>query len=353
MVAAQRARIALVGCGSWATEAHLPALRDNPDAELVAVVEPREEALRAASKRFEVDRSYRELDSMLSEVEPDGVVIAVPHVHHYAAARASLESGAHVLLEKPMVLEPAHGRELISLARRQGRELIVGYPWLYNRQARALRSAITAGRLGPLEFVSCLFGSTVRELYRGHGKAYESYFGFAGPQDETYSDPGLAGGGQGQTQVTHSAALLFWLTELRPTFVTALCESFELQVDLCDAVAVRFQGGAIGTIASTGSVPPGQDEVLEYLLFGTEGYVRFDVMQGRAELHCADGAQEELPPLDLAERYPQYAPANNLVDVVLGRGENESPPEIGETAVEFLDAMYRSAVADGVPVEVG
>ena len=76
-------------------------------------------------------------------------------------------------------------------------------------------------------------------------------------------------------------------------------------------------------------------------------------MQGRAELHCADGAQEELPPLDLAERYPQYEPANNLVDVVLGRGENESPPEIGQTAVEFLDAMYRSAVADGVPVKVG
>jgi hypothetical protein len=45
-------------------------------------------------------------------------------------------------------------------------------------------------------------------------------------------------------------------------------------------------------------------------------------------------------------------PANHLVEVVLGRGENESPAEIGQLTVEFLQAMYRSAAADGVPVEV-
>jgi predicted dehydrogenase len=353
MLPTTRARIAVVGCGSWANEAHLPALRDNADAELVALVEPRMEALRAAAEGFGVERTYREIEPMLAEVEPDGVVIAVPHVHHFAAARASLEGGAHVLLEKPMVLEPAHGRELISLAQRHGRELIVGYPWHYNHQVRAVRTAIGEGRVGELEFVSCLFGSTVRELYRGKGNAYDSYFGYAGPLNETYSDPALAGGGQGQTQVTHSAALLFWLTGLRPTRVSAMCASFELDVDLCDAVAVRFEGGAIGTVSSTGSVPAGHIDALEYRLFGTGGYVHFDVMQGRASFRRADGATDELPVLELADRYPHYAPANNLVEVVLGRGENQSPAEIGQLTVEFLQAMYRSAAADGVPVEVG
>src|SRR5436190_23442688 len=116
MLPTTRARIAVVGCGSWANEAHLPALRDNPAAELVALVEPREDALHAAATNFGVDRAYRAIEPMLAEVKPEGVVIAVPHVHHFAAATASLESGAHVLLEKPMVLEPAHGRSLISMA---------------------------------------------------------------------------------------------------------------------------------------------------------------------------------------------------------------------------------------------
>jgi len=190
-------------------------------------------------------------------------------------------------------------------------------------------------------------------LYRGLGSAYNAALGYVGPQDETYSDPAIAGGGQGQTQLTHSAALLFWLTGLRPIRISAFCESFELAVDLCDSVAVRFDGGAIGTVGSTGSIPAGHPEALEYRLFGTEGYLRFDVMQGLAVVHGADGAVEEVPPLELADRYPQYAPATNLVDVVLGRGENESPAEIGQLTVNFLDAMYRSAAAGGIPIEIG
>jgi predicted dehydrogenase len=344
------ARIAVVGCGSWSTQAHLPALHANPDAELVAVVEPREDGLRAAAERFGVANAYRDLEPMLHDVAPDGVVVAVPHAHHYAAARAALEHGAHVLLEKPMVLDPAHGRELIALARERGRELIVGYPWHYNEQARTVRREL--GRVGRLEFASCLFGSTVRELYRGRGTAYDAYFGYEGPQDETYSDPAIAGGGQGQTQVTHSAALLFWLTGLRPERVAAFTESFELRVDLCDAAAVRFEGGATGTVASTGSIPMGHPEALEYRLFGTDGYVSFDVMQGRAAFHGAAGAVDELPELPLEDRYPHWAPSANLVDVVLGRGANESPAEIGQLTVEFLDAMYRSSAAGGALAEL-
>ena len=350
MVPGARARIAVVGCGSWANEAHLPALVADPAAELVAIVETREDALRTAAQKFGVKHAYRAIEPMLADMEPDGVVVAVPHVHHFAAAHAALESGAHVLLEKPMVLDPDHGLELIASAQRQGRELIIGYPWHYNRQSRTLRTALSDGRIGRLEFVSCLFGSTVRELYRGRGSAYDAYFGYAGPQNDTYSDPAVAGGGQGQTQLTHSAALLFWLTSLRPVRVSAFTESFELAVDLCDAVSVRFDGGVIGIVGSSGSIPAGHPEALEYRVFGTDGYARFDVMQGRAAIHGNDGAVEELPPIELADRYPHHAPANNLVDVVLDRGENESPAEIGQLTVEFLDAMYRSAAAGGAAV---
>ena len=352
MVTGPRARIAVVGCGSWANEAHLPALAANPEAELVAVVETRADALEAAARKFGVDGAYSTIDPMLAEIEPDGVVIAVPHAHHFAAARAALASGAHVLLEKPMVLDPEHGRELIGLAEERRRELIIGYPWHYNRQARDLRSALEQGRIGRLEFVSCLFGSTVRELYRGRGKAYDAYFGYAGPEDETYSDPELAGGGQGQTQLTHSAALLFWLTGMRPVQLTAFTESFELAVDLCDAVSVRFDGGAIGIVGSTGSMPVGHPDALEYRIFGTDGCAHFDVMQGRVAFYGTDGAIDELPPLEFADRYPHHAPANNLVDVVLGRGENGSPAAIGQLTVEFLDAMYRSAGLGGGAVDL-
>jgi hypothetical protein len=80
--------------------------------------------------------------------------------------------------------------------------------------------------------------------------------------------------------------------------------------------------------------------------------ISFDVMGGRAIVFGPDGRIDELEPLPLGERYPHHAPANNLVDVVLGRAENDSPAEIGCLTVEFLDAMYRSAAAGGAPVDL-
>ena len=105
------------------------------------------------------------------------------------------------------------------------------------------------------------------------------------PGLNTYADPEIAGGGQGQTQVTHSAALLFLLTGLKPVSVAAMTEPFELAVDLADAVVTRFDNGAIGSLGSTGSVLPGHDEMLEYRIFGERGHILFDVNEGSAVIY--------------------------------------------------------------------
>jgi predicted dehydrogenase len=297
---------------------------------------------------------FASAEELVSRIELDAVVIAVPHVHHYQAARVALEHDLHVLLEKPMVIDPEHGRALVSEARNRGRELVIGYPWHYNEHALALRAAIAAGELGGLEFVSCLFASIVRELYRGNPAAYGDIFGFeaaATPGTGTYSDPAIAGGGQGQTQVTHSSALLFWLTGLRPVQVAAYIEGFELAVDLADVVSIRFAGGAVGSLASTGSMLAGQEELLEYRIFGRTGHALFDVTGGRCTLHGERGEIREFRPLQPAERYPEAAPADNLVGIVRGEQANGSPAEVGLLAVEFLAAMYDSA-REGRPVTI-
>jgi predicted dehydrogenase len=348
------ARVGVIGCGWWSSHAHLPALSANRDAVVAGLADPDPVARSRAAERFGVAAAFADAEELVSSVELDAVIIAVPHVHHYDAARLALVHDLHVLLEKPMVLEPEHGRALVAEARRRARELVIGYPWHYNEHSLALRDAIAAGELGELEFASCLFASIVRELYRGNPMAYGDIFGFdaaATPASATYSDPAIAGGGQGQTQVTHSSALLFWLTGLLPVEVSAYVESFELAVDLVDAASIRFDGGAIGSVSSTGSMLAGQDELLEYRIFGRAGHALFDVTGGRCTLHGESGEVRELRPLEPAERYPEAAPVNNLVGIVRGEQENGSPAEIGLLAVEFLDALYRSA-REGRPIAV-
>jgi len=252
-----------------------------------------------------------------------------------------------------MVLRVDHALELVELARRQGLELLVGYPYHWNAQALELRRQLAAGRIGPLEQVVCLFASTARELYRGQPERYADAFGytFAAPLATTYSDPAVAGGGQAQTQLTHSAALLLFLTGLEPVSVSAFTEPFELQVDLADVAAVRFRGGALGSLSSVGSVLPGHDELLEYRLFGRDGHVVFNPNDGIASIHDRDG-REDLPVPEHAQRYPEWAPSDNLVDVVLGRAPNGSPASIGLATVALLDALYRSAADGGRPASL-
>ncbi|WP_131735456.1 Gfo/Idh/MocA family protein [Actinomadura roseirufa] len=338
------ARIAVVGCGWWSTYAHLPALAAHPDARIAALVDPDPARLAAAAEAFGVPATFADTADLLDEVAVDGIVIAVPHTAHHPVARLALDRGAHVLLEKPMTIEPAHARELVALARDRGAELLIDYPWHYNAHVLRLRDMIADGAVGPVEHVSVLYASTVRELYRGDPEQYRKAFGYTvnAPGSRTYSDPVLSGGGQGQTQVTHAAALLLWLTGLCPRGVAAFRADFELDVDLADGIAIRFDGGAIGTMSSTGSVLPVHEEIMRVEIFGREGHIMLDVNQGTASVHHA-GGRTELPPLPAAERNPEHAPVRNLVDLALGRGRNGSPADIGLGAVRFVAAMYRSA----------
>jgi predicted dehydrogenase len=350
------ARIGVIGCGWWATRSHLPALQANPDALIAGIADPDVGNRQRAAERFDIpeDRVFADAVTMLDTVDLDAAIVAVPHAAHAALARIVLERGLHLLLEKPMTIDPADARALAALADARGVELIIGYPWHYNPQVLAVRDAIAEGRIGTIEYVSCQFASIVRELYRGNPEPYRDVLGYSvnPPGARTYADPEIAGGGQGQTQVTHSAALLFLMTGLRPVAVAAMTESFELEVDLADAVVVRFSNGAIGSLGSTGSVQPGQDEILEYRIFGDRGHIAFDVNEGLAVIYGRDGEVHRLPGIPVDERYPDWAPADNLVDVALGRGTNASPAALGVRTVEFVHAMYRAA-REGRSVTLG
>jgi predicted dehydrogenase len=346
-------RVGVIGTGWWATRAHLPALAADPDAVVVAAASPSEGNRRRAAERFSIPRTYPSAEQMLDAEELDAAVVCTPHDTHAPLARLCLERGLHVLLEKPMTIDPADAWELVELARSAGREIVLSYPWHYNPQALALREALAGGAIGRPEFVSVLFASIVRELYAGHPEPYRDVLGYPlnAPGAGTYSDPLAAGGGQGQTQVTHAAALLLWITGLRPARVSALTAGFELAVDLADAVAIEFDGGAIGSLASTGSVLPGQDEILEYRVFGADGHVRWDVNDGQASIHGRDGSIRRLPVPPPEERYPEGAPARDLVRVAAGGEPSGSPAALGALTVGFVDAMYRSA-RTGRPQEV-
>ena len=346
------ARIGVVGAGWWSTRAHLPAIVANPDAELAAIAERVDEKRERAVSAFGPAASYPDHRAMLESEDLDGVVIAVPHTAHYQVALDALAAGAHLMLEKPMVVESRHAARLLEESAERNLQIVVGYPYHFNRQVLTARDWIAAGEIGELLYVHTLFASIVWDLFRGNVDLVADAVGFTitPTGTDTYGDPALSGGGQAIVQITHSAALLLFMTGLVPAEVFAFMENKDLRVDLVDALAVRFEGGCIGTIDSTGSTVRTQEELLEYRLYGTGGHILLDLSAEELGLYRADGSVVRNPadpkpagPHAYAEAYPEAAPVNNLVDVILGRDVNRSPAELGAAVVRLLEAAYQSA----------
>jgi predicted dehydrogenase len=135
-------RAAVVGVG-YLGRFHAQKYAAIDGVELVAVADPGE-AARTAVARETGSEAVADWRSLLGRV--DLVSIATPTPFHHAVARAFLESGAHVLVEKPVTTTVAEARDLIAVASAHGRVLQVGHLERFNPAVLALEGLLTRPR---------------------------------------------------------------------------------------------------------------------------------------------------------------------------------------------------------------
>ena len=131
MSASSTIRIGIVGVGKIVRDQHLPALAKNPDYRLVAT----------ASRNASVDgvASFPTIEAMLAAVdELDAVSLCMPPQFRYRAARAALEAGKHVFLEKPPGATVSEVEDLKALAAAKGVSLFASW---HSRYAPAVEAA--------------------------------------------------------------------------------------------------------------------------------------------------------------------------------------------------------------------
>jgi predicted dehydrogenase len=259
-----------------------------------------------------------------------------------------MEAGAHVLVEKPFTIDPAHAWDLVETARRLDRHIVIAFGWNHRPMVRDFKRLLDEhGGIGEVEQVSIQMASVTRELLSNTG-AYPDAAPESVPEQRTWTDPALSGGGYGQAQLSHALGLAQWLTGLRGQAAFALMSApLGAPVELHDAIALRFHGGAIGTVAggSCHEGAGGNKHELEVRAIGSEGQLRLDVWRELAWLWRDRGAVDiRLPVTEGDGAYSCDGPPDVLIDLALGREvENPSPGELGARTVEVLDAAYRSA----------
>ncbi len=345
-----KVRAAVIGAGSWASMAHLPTLRKRNEVEIVGICRKGDDLLKKLQQEYGspvATEDYRDIITL----NPDIVVVSSPAALHFEHSFAALQNGAHVLCEKPMTINSADAWALVSEAKRVDKELLLSFGFNYMPIVQDLFEILQKRGIGKLEQMSIQMSSQTRELLSNTG----SYPGASDeqiPEQATWTNASLSGGGYGQAQLTHALGLAFRLQPQRVQEAFAFMSSkLGAPVELHDAISFKFTEGAIATV-SGGSSHLGawsNRDDLEIRAIGSLGQFLIDVNRECVYICYSDGTEVKMPLRAGAGTYDIFGPANALVEVALGnRSYNRAPGELGALTVEALELAYESASTNSV-----
>jgi len=142
-------KVGVIGCGYWG-----PNLIRNfvscPDTELIWACDLDEKRLQRVLSPYPGVRGTPELEVILGDDRVDGIAIATPVYTHFPIAKACLDSGKHVLIEKPLASSVSQGDELINLAEKNNLQVMSDHTFCYTGTVRKIEETLQSGILGDL-----------------------------------------------------------------------------------------------------------------------------------------------------------------------------------------------------------
>lgn len=147
-------RIGVIGCGGIANGKHMPALHRLGSVEMVAFCDIVPERATEAAAKYGVAGAtvYENYTELLEKEKLDIVHICTPNSSHSEIAIAAMESGLHVMTEKPMAKTADDARAMVATSKKTGKKLSVGYQSRFRNDSQYLKKLIEAGELGDVYY---------------------------------------------------------------------------------------------------------------------------------------------------------------------------------------------------------
>jgi len=143
-------RVGIIGCGKVAQWGHIPSLLKIRNAEIVAVCDRNEDLAGRVARKFNINAYYADFSEMLEREALDMVDICTSPESHAALAIKAMETGHHVLVEKPMALSLKEADEMVAASKENRVKLCVVYSMLFDPVVMKARSMAREGSIGRL-----------------------------------------------------------------------------------------------------------------------------------------------------------------------------------------------------------
>lgn len=331
----QRINVAIVGCGRIGNR-HAKHIATY--ANLVAVCDVVEEKAQTLSKEYDAPY-YLDIGSMLKECSNvDVVAICSPNGLHAQHSIHALNSGFHVLCEKPMGINVHECGEMIKAAEKANKRLFAIKQNRFNPPVAAVKEAIDQGILGKVLSVqlSC-FWNRNEDYYANSWK---------GTMD--------LDGGTLYTQFSHFIDLLYWIVgdvKTATGFSRNSMHQDTIEFEDSGVVALEFYNGAIGTVNYTVNCY-GKNMEGSLTLFCEKGTVKIGGQYlNELDYQNIEGFEfKNLPVGNTANNYGNYQGSmsnhdkiyENLVEVLQKGGTISTNAFEGLKTVEIIDKIYTS-----------
>lgn len=146
----------VIGAGGIADRRTIPALLEDKDNVLVALMEKNEAVGEAVSKKYGV-KCYNDEEEMLKNEDCDCVYIGTPVFCHYDQAMLALKYGKHVFIEKPIALNAEQGKKMLDAFKKANKQLFIGYMMKYHNLHESAKKIVSDGGIGQVGSIRLQF----------------------------------------------------------------------------------------------------------------------------------------------------------------------------------------------------
>ena len=333
-------RAAVIGLGYWGPNL-VRNLHELPDMEVAWVCDLRQPALASMERRYPAIPRTSKVSKVLEDQAVDAVLIATPVSTHYDLALAALESGKHVLVEKPLAGSSEEASHLLDVAGDRNLVLMPGHTFLYSPPVTLIHDLIRSGDLGDIYFIS------MSRVNLGIHQSDVSVVWDLGPHD--------------------FSILRYWLGEL-PVTVAGLARGC-VTPTIPDVVFINltYESGTIAHVELAWLAP---SKLRRTTIVGSQKMVVYDDTS-REPVRVFDSGADLAEPQTFGEyrltyrtgdvvspKVPGTEPlALQLADfgraIRVGAAPPRSSPELGLDVVRMIEVVDNSLVQGGRPIELG
>ena len=321
--------IAVIGCGYWGQNlvrsfAELGAM--------YTICDSNPQNFGQLGQLYPHIEQETQFEWVLANQEIGGVVISTPATLHYAMAKQALEAGKDVFVEKPLSLSVTEGKELVELAEKTGRVLMVGHLLEYHPAIVKLKELIDSGKLGKVNYI---YSS---RLNLGKFRAEENVLWSFAPHD--------------------ISAILLLFGEM-PQEVSAHGD-YHLRQDIADVTAttMSFKDGVKAHIFVSWLHPYKEQKLV---VVGDKKMAVFDDVSPENKLvlyeNCIEWQggvpvphRQEAIPVEFTMAEPLKLECQDFIDCLISRQKPRTDGRSGLKVLQVLDACQQSLEKQGANI---